>query len=247
MKIVSVLYTKSLCLFLNVHKLISYLLSPQVCLRCGNISSFILCPDCLQKFSKIDFSKHHRCRVCGKILVSEVDICMNCREEPLLEHTDSVFPIHSYRLWKKEVLFNWKFCGNRCFSLVASDIIHKALVAQYPGLPIVPVPPRPGKLRNKGWDQIDDVCRNLKYHHCHKVLPLLIRTEKKQQKLLNREERIHQMGHLYKIKRNKIKIPEEVVIIDDIMTTGVTLENCASVLKKNGVKKVHGVTLFIAD
>ncbi|HPX25525.1 MAG TPA: phosphoribosyltransferase family protein, partial [Treponemataceae bacterium] len=68
-----------------------------------------------------------------------------------------------------------------------------------------------------------------------------------QQKKLNRDERIHQLGHLYELKKNITNIPEEVVIIDDIMTTGVTLENCAEVLKRAGVKKVHAVTLFIAD
>lgn len=94
---------------------------------------------------------------------------------------------------------------------------------------------------------MQDIANLLHNAYGHTIIPLLTRIERKQQKKLGREERLHQMGHLYKLKKNIKKIPEEVVIIDDIMTTGVTLENCAEVLKKAGVKKVYAVTLFIAD
>ena len=40
---------------------------------------------------------------------------------------------------------------------------------------------------------------------------------------------------------------EKVLIIDDILTTGITLENCALALKNAGVEKVCAITVFIAD
>jgi len=231
---------------IGLHTLISSVVDPQSCLRCGSDANFILCDSCLKIFFDPGFSIK-RCSVCGKQLISEKDMCLNCRDEPLLLHTDSVYPIHPYRLWKKELLFQWKIYGNRIFSFTAASLYNQVLCSKYNTIPIVPVPPRPGKIFSKGWDQMHDISKILHKMYGRTILYILKRTEKKQQKKLTREERLHQMGHLYEIKKNIKCIPEEVVIIDDIMTTGVTLENCAELLKKAGVKKVHAVTLFIAD
>jgi predicted amidophosphoribosyltransferase len=46
---------------------------------------------------------------------------------------------------------------------------------------------------------------------------------------------------------SKKELPKKVVIIDDILTTGVTLENCALALKNAGVETVCAITVFIAD
>ena len=50
-----------------------------------------------------------------------------------------------------------------------------------------------------------------------------------------------------KKKYLKTKLPSKIVIVDDIITTGVTLENCAIALKNLGVNTVCAITLFIAD
>ncbi len=233
-------------IFVTIHQTLSSVLAPHVCVRCGSASSYILCPSCLYVYMHPNY-EIQRCKNCGKQLISEQSLCINCREEPLLIHTDSVYPIHSYRSWKKELLFKWKIEGDRTFSLKAAELCHEVLTSKYFNIPLVPVPPRPGKIRNKGWDQINDICCLLNRVYGHRILKLLIRNEKKQQKTLTREERIHQMGLLYGINSKTLIIPEEVVLIDDLMTTGVTVENCASILKKSGVGKVHVVTLFIAD
>ena len=41
--------------------------------------------------------------------------------------------------------------------------------------------------------------------------------------------------------------PEKVILVDDVFTTGSTLEACCQALKSAGVKKVFCVTLFIVD
>lgn len=229
-----------------LHTFLAPLLAPHNCIRCGVETNFILCTSCLHIFNDPGFSAP-RCSICGKHLISEEGNCLECREEPLLQHTTMVYPIHPYRLWKKELLYQWKIAGYRIFTIIAASLFNEVLHTKFSSLPIVAVPPRPGKIFSKGWDQMQDIANLLHNVYGHTIIPMLTRIEKKQQKKLGREERLHQMGHLYKLKKNIKKIPEEVVIIDDIMTTGVTLENCAEVLKKAGVKKVYAVTLFIAD
>ena len=122
---------------------------------------------------------------------------------------------------------------------------------------IVPVPPRKGKIKEKGWDQIDELCSLLEYKYGYRVLKLLERHTKVQQKKLDREGRLQQIGKAYfcvpeQVLKQRLKpyggvFPEAVVLLDDVCTTGSTLESCAQILKEVGIKKITGITLFSVD
>jgi ComF family protein len=107
----------------------------------------------------------------------------------------------------------------------------------------VPVPPRPGKIRKQGWDQIEFLAallekvryRGLAVNRCLKRLP------SKTQKKLNREERsMNLKGRIICVK----KPPKIAVLFDDVITTGATLDVCAAALLEGGAEKVYGVCLF---
>ncbi len=173
---------------------------------------------------------------------------MECRESPVLKSIDKVFPLFSYRLWNKELLYLWKINGVRGLSYFFAGLVSMALKEL--GLEyIVPVPPRPGKIRKNGWDQIDELCKILKYHHGFKLLSLLERTSVTQQKKLNREDRLSTIKSAYICSDKKFEyLPEKLCIIDDVCTTGATLETCAQIIKtKFSVKKVYALTLFAVD
>ena len=51
-------------------------------------------------------------------------------------------------------------------------------------------------------------------------------------------------GAVYQLREGAGNIPKEVVLLDDIVTTGATMEKCAWLLKTAGVQKVHGLALF---
>ena len=66
-------------------------------------------------------------------------------------------------------------------------------------------------------------------------MPLLIRTEKNEQKKKNRSERLNG-NKAYRfnqklLSKKQFSSPKEVILIDDILTTGVTVENCCEGLK----------------
>ncbi len=122
---------------------------------------------------------------------------------------------------------------------------------------IVPVPPRKGKIRKNGWDQINDLCLFLEKLYGYKVLKLLDRHSLKQQKKLNREERLETIKSAYslvpqkklskELKKTGGNLPAEVCLLDDVCTTGATIEACAKILKEVGIEKVNVITLFIVD
>jgi ComF family protein len=65
-----------------------------------------------------------------------------------------------------------------------------------------------------------------------------------QAEIKNREERLKNLNGVFKIRNEDKLIGREVILIDDICTTGATLNECAKVLKANGASKV--VALVIA-
>lgn len=57
-----------------------------------------------------------------------------------------------------------------------------------------------------------------------------------------REERFHAMKNAFSVRKG-IRVPDCVLLIDDLATTGATLENCAKALKEAGVKRVEALTV----
>jgi ComF family protein len=219
------------------------------CVICSQKTHLLsLCSDCDKRFLNFNNSIQ-RCSNCGKTLVSEQNICTDCRENPVINNIEKIIPMFSYRLWYKELLFKWKIQGYRKFAYIFSKKILKIFNEYFSDFVIVPVPSRPGKIKNQGWDQINDLMNYLKLQQNLKIMNLLIRTEKEQQKKLNREQRLAHKGTSYILNKefSKKELPKKVVIIDDILTTGVTLENCALALKNAGVETVCAITVFIAD
>ncbi|MCR4579840.1 MAG: hypothetical protein K5681_05780 [Treponema sp.] len=218
------------------------------CLICGlHTSLFPVCRQCKLKYFKLpDRWEEERCSVCGKELISSRDKCMKCRQDRVLVHVDRLYPLYSYRLWNKSLMFKWKISGERClsefFAQLAADFLKKIKVSE-----IIPIPPRKGKIRKKGWDQINELVLYLKWHYGFQILEALERCSQEEQKKLDRQQRLEHIKSAYKLKPGIKKIPEEVWLIDDVSTTGSTLESCASVLKAAGAKKVYALTLFTVD
>lgn len=238
-----------------LQKILCTLFGGEKCISCGTQTVNVpICRNCLDKMlGNVDFVNRKRCSCCGRLLLSENESCMACREEKLLVHSDGVYPVFSYRLWHKKLLFAWKIQEKRSLSPVFAEIIDKA-IKNIPGLEkpvIVPVPPRPGKIWKKGWDQIEELCSYLKAFYGYEIMCLLKRNSGEQQKKLDRMQRLGMKDRNYSLlpekKLKKLKIPEKVLLIDDVLTTGVTTESCCTLLKEAGCRNVKVITLFIVD
>ncbi|MCM1321357.1 MAG: hypothetical protein NC041_06065 [Bacteroides sp.] len=239
----------------NLRRVLCTFSAPHSCLCCGKDSGADrICIMCRQRILDEPVPSCRRCRLCGKELVSEIDLCLECRENPVLKSVDRVYPLYAYRLWKKDLLYAWKTEGDRSLSALFAEQAAKALRSEFPDIPIVPVPPRPGKIRKHGWDQIEELSAFLEAFYDMHVLRLLERTDGKQQKTRTRTERLAEAEKTFAWseksaarQRNKEPLPDSVVLIDDIITTGATLESCAAVLKQHGAAHVYALTLFSAE
>ena len=231
---------------------VSAALFPDECTLCGSIAySVPLCRKCRTalKEEASESVLRSRCVVCGKPLLSETEVCLQCRtEDAPAKKLDGIRPVFPYLLTKKKLLYTWKIAGCKPLTPFFADCMHKMYSHEFDGLPLVPVPPRPGKIREKGWDQTKSLANQFRHLYGVEVLDYLVRTSGLQQKKLGRKERLSRKAQ-YSASRKllhekKENIPRHVVLLDDVMTTGSTLCSCAAVLKAYGVQKVSALTLF---
>ncbi len=111
---------------------------------------------------------------------------------------------------------------------------------------IVPVPLWPEKERKRGFNQAEIIGKEFAARHKLTSGHLLIRVKDTQQQVgRSREERLKAMdgAFQFKIYNLKFKIPEAVLLVDDVWTTGATMNECAKTLKKAGVESVWGLVL----
>jgi ComF family protein len=233
---------KIISLFLEVKNF----LFPDFCVLCGCSLSgdeirLSLCVDCRDSLVPV---QGDRCRMCGKPLVSEKETCLSCRNgaAPSCDRLCMLFPyIGKYR----KLLASYKF-GKK--TALADFFAEKVLEAKDRNLDlkeasIVPVPPRPGKIKSGGWDQVDFLVKRIKKIGKERVsvYRCLKRRKSKVQKRLNRTDRMENLkGRIFMDGA----APKTALIIDDVMTTGSTIEVCSAELKKGGAEKVYGLCLF---
>jgi len=223
------------------------LLFPESCALCESalIESdeirFGLCQDCVLSINSVQ-TDNGKCILCGKPLISEVETCLSCRNT---QHSyDRLWVLFPYTGKFRKLITAYKF-GKKLsladfFAEKITEVIKNEPLLE--NVIIVPVPPRPGKIKEAGWDQVDYLVRRLeKYFPDASISRLLKRGKSKVQKQLNRSDRLENLKGRITINGNA---PNTVIVIDDVITTGSTLEVCSDVLKEGGARKVYGICLF---
>ncbi len=120
---------------------------------------------------------------------------------------------------------------------------------------ITAVPLHPKRQKQRGYNQAEEIAKHLSILLNIPYLPLLKRTKhtKNQASILDKEKRLSNLKDIFEIDTGiKTRFIASLttnnqqltaLIIDDITTTGTTLNECAKVLKQHGVKKAIGLTL----
>lgn len=224
----------------------------QPCLRCGcPVYKIPVCNRCRNENLHPVIPLSGRCCKCGRELLTEHELCMECRRSPVLCFVEKAFSLFPYVFWYRELLYEWKTAGDRRLSVVFADELYRLIsgTAQLCSngivLPIVPVPPRPGKIQMRGWDQVRDLAVILHLRYNIPVLNLLRCVRTVEQKHRSRTERLKGLAGTYVFDSKSLRkpLPSSVILLDDIMTTGATLEACATQLCALGILHIYAVTI----
>jgi ComF family protein len=109
---------------------------------------------------------------------------------------------------------------------------------------IVPVPLGVARLKERGYNQASLLARPIAYQHESDYKPgILLRTrETKSQVELEYDERITNVAGAFEAKGHLVW-NKNILVVDDVTTSGSTLDSCADALLEAGANKVYGLTL----
>ena len=108
---------------------------------------------------------------------------------------------------------------------------------------IVPVPLHAARQRERGFNQARLLAELLSAHTSIPFKPMLERIRyTTTQTALDRSERMENLHNAFRLRKNANVQDLRMLLIDDVLTTGSTLSECARVLKRAGALSVHAAT-----
>jgi ComF family protein len=225
------------------------LLFPGRCLLCGRELAFRsrggepLCLACRARLSPLGPGR--RCAVCSLPLLSEKRLCTRCRQREY--EFQSNLSLFEYRGDIRELLYQYKFRNRRRLAPLLAEFLAQALREGFPGAVLIPAPGNPQAVRRRGWDPVERLCRVLERRHGWPCRRLLARRAGPPQKLLGYEERRRNLRGTIRLRgrASAETLLDELVLVDDVFTTGATASECARLLRGGGASRVRVLTLAI--
>ncbi|MDD3480884.1 MAG: ComF family protein [Patescibacteria group bacterium] len=212
------------------------LLFPPYCISCTQVGSF-LCPKCSKEIVRLSVQY---CPFCRKP-IRNGQTCPDCKEGHHL--TGCV----AYGYYKnpilKEVIHNFKYEGVTSLSDILAPYLCGLVREEKIKFDIVvAVPITIKRLNDRGYNQAEILARKVAQELKETYFEgLKKQKETKPQVGLKRRERISNLRGAFLVE-GSVKA-KRILLIDDVLTTGSTLDECARVLKKAGAKEVYGLVL----
>ena len=223
------------------------LLFPRRCAVCDEIvdrRGEAVCGRCK---NKIVYIREPYCMKCGKQLKKEEqEYCADCsRMKHIYIQGTALYDYGSMA----DSIFRFKYAGRMEYaSFYGKELYEKKihwLMARCVDA-LVPVPIHPSRKRSRGYNQAELIARKLSELSGIPMRASMIRRVKKTMPLknLSHSERQNNLKRAFKIDINDVKL-NTIVIIDDIYTTGATVDSMAQAFKEKGVKKIYFMALAI--
>jgi competence protein ComFC len=204
---------------------------PRTCYLCEAIGS-TLCHRCE---ALVRSTTYLRCSGCGLKTACDCNV--------LEWQIDRTFAMASYQAPIDSLIGEMKFQSKQSIGKVLGAVMGQEFALRlgdekqsFDDFCLVPVPLSAARFRHRGFNQADTIAKALAKHLALPVRHIIARSHQQQsQSQLGRQARLSNLHNAYLLTKLP---PRKVILVDDVMTTGTTLNHCAGILKSAGTAEV---------
>lgn len=220
---------------------------PPLCAVCNEpiTSAAYLCETCQGKAPRI---KPPFCAKCSEPFpgaITDTFSCANCAHRVL--HFEAAVAAYRSRGVVRAIIHEFKYQRRPHLRHAVADWLMETL--DDPRLhgrrfdAVVPVPLHPARRRERGFNQAELLTEQLCTRASLRMRPVLERIRyTTTQTAFDRTERMENLRDAFRLRKKADVRGWRVLLIDDVLTTGSTLSECARVLKQGGAISVHAAT-----
>jgi competence protein ComFC len=204
----------------------------------------VICRECDESFEEL---KGALCKICGRRLLGldsqfiDGEICYDCirwEKDPEWEGVLSRnISLYTYNGFLQELIARYKYRGDYILANVFKQKIKRNIETLKPDF-IIPIPLSTERLYERGFNQAEALIITAGHTPSHP----LTRNHTEKQSKKSREERIH-LHKIFNISTSATFEAKNILLIDDIYTTGSTLRHAALPLKQAGAANIMSLTL----
>lgn len=218
------------------------------CIACGSIidnsRAYALCDSCIEKLHWIE---DRTCDKCGKLIESEHwrSLCYDCMEHK--RYFDKGYTCTQYGLYERIIIKELKYKGKAYIGKKIGEILYDRIKIEDIIIDfIIPVPIHRSREKQRGYNQAEIIAKALGQKIKKPVRKKIIARSKetKPMKGLSMEERVENISNAFSIisERKNIIKGKKILVVDDIYTTGSTVDFISKILKGEGASKVYILT-----
>lgn len=232
---------------LNLKEALLDFVLPPHCIVCRTHLSppqKIICDICWESLAILPYPF---CPNCKSFLEKSL-FCEGCRDQTSLGAVRSLGTfddyyqrlIHGFKYQQKTTL------GKRLGQTLGERLVEDKIAARFDCM--IPVPLHPARKRERGFNQSEILASEISEVTDLPMLKKVLKRIKntKDQTKLSPQERMENVRGAFSLKNPEQIEGKRVILVDDVMTTGATLGECASVLLEAGAKDVVGATIAVA-
>lgn len=217
------------------------LLFPKFCLGCKREGVW-LCDECRKTLKPVH---PEMCPWCGRIPTVCGFLCQECKSKTKISQLASVYD-YKQELVEK-IVIHLKYASVKDIAALMADEISglwKKIGNKDKTALVVPIPLHSHRLRERGFNQAEHIARAFaKTNEFLCASHVLIRTKPTRPQVeLSREERIKNVEDVFAVRDTAALKAKTIILIDDVCTTGATVQEAAEALINGGAQRVIVLT-----
>ena len=198
----------------------------------------------LEALLDIIYPYDNKCIICG--VEGFLGICSKCKSEIKRVHQqEEIMAYGYYGGVLKKLILNLKYHKSFIAGKVLADLLCQIIIEKKLSIDcICYVPISKDSLKKRGFNQCSVLAKNISSILDIPVIDFLVKVkETKEQKLLGKEERMKNILDAFEIKNKEKLFKKNILLIDDVYTTGATINECKKNIEKCNINKIYLLTI----